>query len=208
MKKRRRSSTITGQPGAPPEDRLTSQPSAPPVAPGIPQAPDVRLPVWQRVYRVLVIGFSLLVVLPILAAMMFSNKWSGPLAPGPAQLSDDEVLCDRFVRLRNAGHAAADALLGRVPVVPDAPVSPEEANRLQTDFFLREPVEIRTVERAPGGPPRFVLAAKGNVAAPALSVRTSAGVERSQRTMTNPDLVVEVRDGKIYGVRSELHMGP
>jgi hypothetical protein len=40
-----------------------------------------------------------------------------------------------------------------------------------------------------------------------MDVQTPNGVERGQRQMTNPDVVVEVRGGKIYGVRAELHVG-
>jgi len=43
---------------------------------------------------------------------------------------------------------------------------------------------------------------------PTLRVKTADGVETVQRTMANPDLSVEVRDGRIYGVTASLHMGP
>src|SRR3954454_15462269 len=46
----------------------------------------------------------------------------------PARQEDGTV--ERFARQRNAGDRGASDLLGRVPVVPDQPVAPEEADRL------------------------------------------------------------------------------
>ena len=79
-----------------------------------------------------------------------------------------------------------------------------EADRLQTDFFLRQDVRIVGAgrDKATGA---LVLYTKGNVSAPTLHVKTETGVETAQRTMANPDLVVEVRDGRIYGVAAHLH---
>jgi hypothetical protein len=114
-------------------------------------------------------------------------------------------ICKEFRQLKNAGDPAAEALLGRVPAVPDAPVSEEEANRLQTDFFLRQPLEVLSVSSHQHGSDHFVLVTKGNVAAPTLPIQTRTGVETSQRTMSNPDLLVQVRDGKIYGLAARLH---
>ena len=44
--------------------------------------------------------------------------------------------------------------------------------------------------------------------APDLLLKTRHSVQRSGRTMLNPDLIVEVRQGKLYGHHAELHMGP
>src|SRR5205823_2138386 len=98
-------------------------------------------------------------------------------------------------------------LLGPAPSVPAAPISQEEADRLQADFFLREDVRIVGVGRD-RRTRALVLFARGNVSAPALPVRTAGGVESAQRTMANPDLSVEVRDGRVYGVAANLHRGP
>ncbi len=75
---------------------------------------------------------------------------------------------------------------------------------MQTDFFLRQDVHIVGAgrDKATGA---LVLYTKGNVSAPTLEVKTPTGVETAQRTMANPDLVVEVRDGSIYGVAAHLH---
>ena len=56
---------------------------------------------------------------------------------------------------------------------------------------------------------RYTILTKGPVSSPHLVVRDDKGVaKRGQLLMLDPDLVVEVRNGKICGVRSELHMGP
>jgi hypothetical protein len=182
----------------PVEDRLTAPPPA----------PDVRLPPARKVFPWgWVAGLA---VLAAAAAVLGWGAWRdapAPERPAPAEQSvtEAERVIDRFVRLTNAGDPAAADLLGPAPAVPKGPVSPGEVGRLQTDYFLREPVRVVSALPSPGG--RFVLVVQGNVAAPTLEVRTPTGVERSQRTMTNPDLVVEVRDGKIHGVRAELHTG-
>jgi hypothetical protein len=123
---------------------------------------------------------------------------------------------DRFRRLRNAGDPAAAGLLGPVLAFPDHPVRAEEAERLQADHFLRGDLRVREIRRQEYGEAgasslpssHYLLVTEGNVAAPALTVRTAKGVERSQRTMTNPDLVVEVRAGQVVGVRAQLHREP
>ncbi len=118
----------------------------------------------------------------------------------------EERLCAQFMQRKNAG-APAPELLGPPPAVPDGPVSPEEADRLDTEFSLRQDVHFSGVGRA-AKPGELVLCAKGSVSAPELRVRTASGVETHQRVMFNPDVTVEVRDGRIYGVSSGAHMGP
>src|SRR5262249_2559418 len=93
---------------------------------------------------------------------------------------------------------------------PGEPVPEGEAERLQTDFFLRELVRVQTVCRGePDGegglkatPGLYTLIVKGGVAAPELRVRANGEVDKLQRTGFNPSLVVEVRDGKVVGVRT------
>jgi hypothetical protein len=209
MSRRRSHTGITRQPrpkAAPREDRLTTAPPAPVLPPKAgPERPRSQARYW--------VPACLAAFLLAVGAWVAYQAWAGwPAFTGnvkpPAQeLTEEKLLCDRFARLHNAGDPAADALLGRLPAVPDTPVTSEEINRLQADYFLREPLEIRQVEPERGSAGRFVFVTRGNVAAPILPERTPTGVERSQRTMSNPDVVVEVRDGKIYGVRAELHMG-
>jgi hypothetical protein len=206
MTRRHSSSGITKNPrpaAAPRDERRTA---APPPPPASPQSGGIR---WALAASIIVlIAVALWAALAMKAARQLTP---GVPLPSPA-VSEEEMLCARFAKLRNAGDPGATALLGRVPAVPEGPVSPEEANRLQADWFLREPIEISRVgpdhARRAGPAARFVFVTKGNVSAPALQERTPTGVVRSQRTMSNPDITVEVRDGKIYGVRPELHVGP
>ncbi len=114
-------------------------------------------------------------------------------------------LSKRYQALKNAGDSAADALLVPMPTVPAKPVSPEEAERIQTECFLHQDIRILSIRA--DSPHRLVLTTKGNVSAPTLQVQTAKGVDRVQRTMANPDLIVEVRGGRIHGVRAEMHSG-
>jgi hypothetical protein len=147
-----------------------------------------------------------------LAAAALAAIRSGPptASESPARgLSQVELeggqLCKHFATLKNADDPAAATLLGPEPVVPPGPVDAGEADRLQAEFFLRQPLEVVRVEPARGR--RFVLWTRGNVAAPRLEVRTATGIDRVQRTMTNPDIIVEVRDGRVVGVAATLHEG-
>jgi hypothetical protein len=213
MSRRRRSpSGITRQPRpkAPPgDDRLTATPPAPPASRER-ERPEEASRVPPRFRALALLAAVLLAFGGWVVYQMWADQpaFTGGGKPPPRELTEEELLCDRFARLHNAGDPAAAALLGRVPAVPDAPVTSQEVNRLQADYFLREPIEIRQVGPERGSRGRFVFVTKGNVAAPTLPEQTPTGVERSQRTMSNPDVVVEVRDGKIYGVRAELHVGP
>jgi hypothetical protein len=172
-----------------------------------------------RRLRAILLGAALAALLVALAGYWLYNRnfasldWQAPEVTTPEVPVEGQGLCEQFMALKNAGDPAADELLGRLPVVPNGPVSPAEVERLETDFFLRDKLRIVRVEvegrqlghprSAPTG--RLVLNTKGDVSAPTIAVQ---GAKPRQRTMSNPDLVVEVRDGKIYGVRSELYMGP
>jgi hypothetical protein len=119
-------------------------------------------------------------------------------------------VCLEFADRVNAGDAPPAGLLGPRPAVPTEPVSPEEADRLDAEFILRQPyrvLEVRPHETPKGGPPRFLLVLKGAVTSERLQVRTPNGeIEPRQRALSNPEVIVEVRDGKIYGVRAQLHV--
>jgi hypothetical protein len=130
-----------------------------------------------------------------------TRDWSK--APDTAE----ERLCARFIQLKNSGDPAALELLGPPPGVPDAPITTEEADRLDTDFFLRQDASILGVGRGQRSG-TLMLYVKGSVSAPTFSVQTATGVQTHQRVMFNPDLTVEVRDGQIHGVASTVHVGP
>jgi hypothetical protein len=118
---------------------------------------------------------------------------------------DPLLLCRRFADLRNAHDAGAEALLGPAAAVPKGPVTPEEAERIDADTFLRrDHLRIVDVRREPAG--RFLLVMRGGAAGEPLDIRSEGKVNHSQRVMSNPALVVEVRDGKIHGVRAQLSL--
>jgi hypothetical protein len=121
-------------------------------------------------------------------------------------MSEAANLCVRFIEQKNAGDPAPAALLLPRPAWPEEAVAQEEADHLQADLFLREVPLIEGMRPEPGaGDARFILMTQGNVAAPPLSVRTANNnVERSQRTMTNPEIIVEIRDGKVRALRAQL----
>jgi hypothetical protein len=116
-------------------------------------------------------------------------------------------LCEEFARLKKLGDPSAAQLLGRVPTPPATPVSEEDADSLQADYFLADSIEVLSVKTSPKHRNQFILVTKGNVSPPTLAVRTRKGIENSQRMLFNPDVLVEVRDGKIYGVAARLHEG-
>jgi hypothetical protein len=161
----------------------------------------------SRLLAVLVmIVLVLASVVALLIWLIHKNWQSAPSVDEAGQRA--EAVCLQFIERRNADDPRAHELLGVQPVMPQAPISADEAQRLQTDFFLRGDLEYRGVKGERGGKsPRFRLSTRGNVTVDTLTIRTPSGTERSQRTMTNPDLIVEVRDGKIHGLRAELHMG-
>jgi hypothetical protein len=132
-------------------------------------------------------------------------------------LTEEERIIDRFFTLHENGDKAALEQLCPAPVFDDEPVSEKTAEARQTDFFLRSDLRFRDLWRGePDGkggqrdvPGRFTIVTKGSASAPKLRIRTERGVDPpSQLMMSSPDLVVEVRKGKIYGLRAELHMGP
>jgi hypothetical protein len=151
---------------------------------------------------------------PLEAARSFASRdlESKPWEP----LSEEDRLIDRFVTLHKAGDKAALDLLGPAPVFDDEPVSEKTAESRQTDFYLRSDLQFRDIRRGePDGnggrravPGRYTIVTKGSVSSPKLNIRTERGIEReAQEHLTSPDLVVEVREGKIYGLRAELPMG-
>lgn len=151
----------------------------------------------------IVIGVGVVLVLIVAG---WANRSAGPDALRHADIADPErELCQQFLLLKKAGDPAADALLAPRAAQPEQPLSQEEAARFQTNCFLHQDIRILAARRDAQG--RLVLFTKGNVSAPTLEVRTARGVDRVQRTMVNPDLIVEVRDGTIHGLRAEMHTG-
>jgi hypothetical protein len=156
-------------------------------------------------------AFGLAILLGVGLLFWFPGHSEPRVQTAPRLLTEEERLCERFARLKNAADPAADALLPPKPAWPEKPIDQEEADRLQADLFLRSVLRIESIRPEPGpaGTQRFALTTEGNVAAPALSVRTTdvkgdSRVERSQRTMSNPELIIEVRGGILHALRARL----
>jgi hypothetical protein len=175
-----------------------------------------------------VMGVALLVVVGLLFALpallpsrplgLSAAAPPGPVPPEPWKVrSAEDQVVDDFVKLHQAGDPRALQLLGPAPEFGDEVVKEDEAERRETDHFLRSSLEFVDIWRGePDGqggqkpvPGRYTLVAKGGVFAPGLQVDYGNGkASPRQRTMHNPDLIVEVRDGKVRGVRADVHTGP
>jgi hypothetical protein len=121
----------------------------------------------------------------------------------------DSSLCRRFATLKNAHDPDAETLLGPAVEVSQEPVTPEEAELIDIDTFLRHSdLQVLSVRRDSSTPDahRFVLVTKGGAAGRPLLVRSGDKVDPSQRVVTNPNLFVEVRDGKLYGIRARINL--
>jgi hypothetical protein len=134
--------------------------------------------------------------------------------PTARVVTAEEQLCTQFAKLKNASDPSAAELLGPTPVVPTDPVTPDEAQRVQTEFFLRGNYQITQVRPWTPVPaagetlPRFILVTQGSMSSDPIQIKTATGVEKENRSLAHPDILVEVRDGKIYGVRTDLHKDP
>ena len=226
MSNRDPSPAISRQAGAAKSQGI-SKTATTPALPRLAEKPDVRRSDLLRTFRAVAVLLACVaaVVGLVLAANVIIWACHGfPYDPGGGPggmtsadlgssdwsrvpMMDNERFCAKFIRLKNAGDPAAVNLLGSAPAVPAAPVSRAEADHLQADFFLQQDIRIVGVGRD-RRTQALVLYTKGNVFAPTLQVRTTDGVETAQRTMSNPDLTVEVRDGRIYGVAANLHVEP
>jgi hypothetical protein len=124
--------------------------------------------------------------------------------------SDAGQFCLKFADKVNSGEKPPADLLGPAPSVPAEPVTPDEADRLDAEFILRNSYKVTEVRPQPDGPkgaPRFLFVLKGDVKSERLRVRAWEGrIEEGQRSMTSPEVIVEVRDGKIYGVKAQVHV--
>jgi hypothetical protein len=183
---------------------LQAAPSNPAPAPDLSR---ITLPPRRRWPFVVLIGILLVLGVSLaLIASGWTDRSFRPEAARSGAIADPERdLCEQFRLLKNAGDPSVDDLLAPLPIPPEKPISQEEAARFQADCFLHQDIRILAVRRDMNGP--LVLDTKGNVSAPPLEVRIARGVDRVQRTMVNPDLIVEVRDGKIHGLRAEMHTG-
>jgi hypothetical protein len=174
---------------------ITNAP-APPARLGTPEVP---LLAGRRLTR------RLWVVWLAVAVAVAGVGWAAWVSYGPAP--DGKAVCERFAQLKNAGDPAAEDLLGPVLAVPQGTISPEEAEPINADALLRGPglrvLKVRPDPSARDGG-RFLLATQGGAAGPTMRVRSGETVDRVQKVVSNPEIVVEVRDGKLYGLRVQL----
>lgn len=126
-----------------------------------------------------------------------------------------EQICLRFANLKNAKSPQAEALLGPAPAWPMEPITSAEADRLDAEFMLRGSYRVKEVRteliRGTSNPParaRYVLVIEGKYDSEPVQVLAGTRSERRQRLVVNPDVIVEVREGKLYGVGLRLHEGP
>jgi hypothetical protein len=124
------------------------------------------------------------------------------------QADEDLMLCQRFRGLKNDHDPEADRLLAPTPAVPTDPIAPEEVDGLDAAAYLRADISVRYVrsDRSSKDRHRFVFATKGSAAGPLLHVRSGDKIDRIQRGMKNAEIVVEVRDGKIYPIRPQVSL--
>jgi hypothetical protein len=159
------------------------------------------------------LGFAAVAVMA--AVLFYLGGLSGWRPPGhevhgtspPEPDSPELQLCRQFMGLKNAGDPRAAEFLEPAPNVPASPVTQAEAGLLDAQFMLHTDYEIRGIRAVPtrDAPPRFVLALHGGGACQELLVRSGSQVDRIQRVVRDPDLVVEVRDGKLHGLELRLH---
>src|SRR5262249_44656552 len=124
----------------------------------------------------------------------------------PAPKSPEELLCRQFIDWKNSHDPRADDLLGPAPIVPKDPVSPQEADRLHAEIFLRRDYRVLDVHPESGETGRIVLVLEGNLQSERIPIPSPTPPDYSSCAVVNPDLVVEVRrDNKIYAVRAQVH---
>jgi hypothetical protein len=144
-----------------------------------------------------------MVLAALASTVVFAGCARAPVEPAGRKL------CEEFASLRKAGDPRALDLLAAAPPPPKGSISEEEAERLDADFVLRGDFQIDEVQAAvskDGQSPRFILVGKGIISTQTYQVRTPQGEKPHQRSLFNPEVVVEVADGKIHGIVARLHV--
>jgi hypothetical protein len=142
-------------------------------------------------------------------------------APRPVWKPSSEAdrVVDRFVRLRQANSPDALLLLGlgKDLAVPGRVLTVAEAEALSAEFFLRSG-SLRILDVCSGEPDgdggqverpgRYTLITRGAASTPYYRVAADGSAKREQSHISNPDIIVEVRGGKVFALRGQLHEGP
>ena len=185
-------------------------------APPPPTPPET--PFWQ------------VVALPTLAALVaVASVWFYPHPtekPNPEKrppakkarpswepTTEEDRLVDAFRKARN-GDAKATLNLAPEPVFDDEPVSEAEGDAKQSHYILhrvRQVVAVRSGEPGKGKDwldttHRYTLTTRVSGTAPKVTVKVGDRVGfPTELSIMHPDIVVEVRGGKIHALRAELH---
>jgi len=127
--------------------------------------------------------------------------------------SADDQIIDDYVRLQKAGDGRAFELLGGEALVAEGPVLEEDFARRATNWLLREKITIIGIWR--GEPAsdgysqkpvagRYTLKLQGIHQSPLVRLHDRSGkaVGSSNTVFTSPEVIVDVRRGKIIGVRT------
>jgi hypothetical protein len=127
-------------------------------------------------------------------------------------ITEKDRLVDAFRKARNVD-AKSTLNLAPDPVFDGKPVSEAEGEAMQAHYILhriRQIVAIRSGEPGEGmawlDTHRYTLKTREPANAPKVAVKVGDRVGPLRGlTMLNPDIVVEVRDGKIHALRAELN---
>jgi len=152
-------------------------------------------------------------VLAVVAGLVLWWRWLPP--SDPHEVGDTpEAVVKRFARLMQNDRRAALALLGPPAPFDLEPLSEAEAEARASDYFLRlDNTHILAVlPGVPDGlgkqrplPDHWTLVTRANGSTPAQRIRTRDGISPPRSmTLTNPDIIVQVRQGKLVPVRMEL----
>jgi hypothetical protein len=147
---------------------------------------------------------GLFVLLPALATLLLAGCKSRETT---VQLPANDSLVQQFARLKNAGDNTANDLIAPGPDLSQTVIEEEDKPAFDAAFVLHEPSQI--VEIIPDDPtalfPRFAFVLKGGFATPKVTIRNKNGLQAgSQRILSNPEVLVEVREGRIHPLKVGL----
>lgn len=135
--------------------------------------------------------------------------------PTWAPTTEDDNKVDAFIRQRGDNSTGGTALLAPDPRFDEnTPVTQKEADAMHAGFFLHrcaKVIKVRSGEPdSESGwlttPNRYTLAVQVTGVTPQLRIKSGEKVDFPSRlSIVDPDIVVEIRDGKIFALRAELH---
>jgi len=125
----------------------------------------------------------------------------------PVESTQEWLLCEQWKKLKNAGDSDTEYLIEPLTPTPNEPITEEQADNFDANFCLHHP-KIRIESLRALSSNRFLFVAKGSISTPILLVRTGNKVDSVSRVLFHPDVVVEVRNGKIHPIRPQMHTEP